>query len=706
MESDTTSISFQPLSGAQSNTPFAYLLHVDEFTFLLDCGWTEDFKIEDIKSQIEICSHVNAVLLSHASIEHIGALPYLCKHGLSAPVFATMPIPMLGSLVIYDSYLNIKDEEDFKEFNANDIDEAFQKVNRMTYQQSEQLDGKNITITPHNAGNTLGGTVWRITKGQNEVIYSVSVGDHSKYLSNFAVEQGWHPTLWILDARGPDRHLPGNETQVFRTIRNKIAEGKCVIFPTDGVSGSLEVILTITDFWKKNKLETPIFFVSHSSTAVLKNSQSLSNYLSHELQEKINSENQYPFDFNDFQPFTCLTNIKDLPMDQPCIIIASTDTLMHGYSRRLFIEKALADNLFIFTQREPEGSLAEQLRLDNSHRSIYMDIKQRELLQGEELVKHMEKESLAQEKLLEAQNSDGDVEGNEMSNESDNDVQDVFVETTSSLTLSMKKGFFQFKKPEPKELTDYGCAIVAEKYMKGAMPAAPTKMDSSKMIDSAALQQNFIQEPDFKPSKFTVNGGYYRYLATSIFWNLERSSDYNTIAFNVTSCAPPDIIIIGSTRENCLKLKELINGKLGNTRIKIPAIGEKVSLQRDLTTRKISLSRALLSGIDFVNCGVNDIAYIEATLKADEHQQFVQARPVESSAGHQATFVGSLDMNQLSSKLDSLGIRNEFTGGVLECGGRRVKVRLVNEKSITVEGKICPDYIKVRNAIQDLLKMI
>ena len=462
----------------------------------------------------------------------------------------------------------------------------------------------------------------------------------------------------------------------------------------------MEVISRLKEQWKKVNWKWKIYFLSHSSPAVLKNAQSLSNYLSLDIQEKINS-GEYPFEFNDpdLSYFSCVTSIKDIDFSQGCVVISSTDTLERGFSRKLFLDKANSDNLIIFTQREPPYSLAEALRTNNAHRTFRFIIKHREPLTGEELVKFMEKQSALQEKANE-------IEG-DISDESD-EVSQENIENSSQIAQSLKKHFFQFKRKETSDLSDYGANIVVENYLKGANPMAPSKMDTSKMIDSSLTQQNFIQELVYKPSKFMITQYDYNFVGTAVFWNLERTSDYSTIAYNVTSFNPTDIIIIGAKKENCEELMKILKGKSPqNTRIYIPAIGEKVSLQRDLTTRKISLSRALLSGIDFVNCGVNDIAYIEATLKADEHQQFVQARPVESSAGHQATFVGTIDMSQLSSKLDSLGINNDFkAGGVLECGRRRVKVRLVNEKSITVEGMICPDYIKVRNAIQDLLKMI
>ena len=74
-----------PLSGGVGeDTPHCYLLEVDQFTFLLDCGWDPKFS-EAIQNELKKHVHkIDAVLLSHPDNLHIGALPYAVgKLGMS-----------------------------------------------------------------------------------------------------------------------------------------------------------------------------------------------------------------------------------------------------------------------------------------------------------------------------------------------------------------------------------------------------------------------------------------------------------------------------------------------------------------------------------------------------------------------------------------------------------------------------------------------
>jgi cleavage and polyadenylation specificity factor subunit 2 len=46
-------IRFTPLSGVHSETPLSYLLDIDGFKILLDCGWNDKLDLADIQSIVE-----------------------------------------------------------------------------------------------------------------------------------------------------------------------------------------------------------------------------------------------------------------------------------------------------------------------------------------------------------------------------------------------------------------------------------------------------------------------------------------------------------------------------------------------------------------------------------------------------------------------------------------------------------------------------
>ncbi|XP_022891929.1 cleavage and polyadenylation specificity factor subunit 2 [Olea europaea var. sylvestris] len=104
-----TSVQVKPLCGVYNENPLSYLVSVDGFNFLIDCGWNDHFDTSLLQPLSRVASTVDAVLLSHPDTLHLGALPYAMKQlGLSAPVFATEPVFRLGLLTMYDQYLSRK----------------------------------------------------------------------------------------------------------------------------------------------------------------------------------------------------------------------------------------------------------------------------------------------------------------------------------------------------------------------------------------------------------------------------------------------------------------------------------------------------------------------------------------------------------------------------------------------------------------------
>lgn len=701
MQSDSTSISFQPLSGAKSEAPFAYLLHIDEYTILLDCGWSDNFDVNELTNLIECCSRIDAVLLSHVCIEHIGALPYLCRHhNLTAPIFATYPVVALGSLLLYDHYRNKLDEGDFDLFNAQDIKSTFHSITWMTYQQEMHLG--EIIVTPYKAGRSIGGAVWRITKGQNEIIYTNSIyHGNDKHLDGFTSISQWHPTLWILDARGggeigsDSKRKPIEE--FFRPILDKLNRGKVILFPIDGVARTLEILLQLNDKWKQDQIPYPIYFVSHCSQQILDTVNQMSEWLASKLTEMVVDTNESPFDLAYVK---CINSIEELPRpESPFVVLATSDTLEHGFSRKIFLNFVgeTAADLVYFTTHEPKNSLAEQLRRDNTHRELHLIKKYRKLLEGQELLEYRRnKEMERSSELIVDSFSDSDES-------EDDEIQENDARPAPTVQIKSK---FQFTSAKKAPVTDYGAHIEHADYAKGVQHAALIEEKQATSILQSQPQRSIIEEPEDIPSKIITQEHHMTFRALSMYYDFEARTNFFSMQSFLKKCSPSHIIIIGGTLENTMKLHDVIKDNMNNVTISTPSVMESVYLSQDQTSMKIGLSRALYTRLEFKKFDeFSEIAYIDANLATDDITGMLQAKLIETSRPHHANFVGKIDMPSIRTKLIEAGIKT--TGqGKLVCGSRKVEIRQVGENSLAIDGVMCADFIKVRNIIQNLLTMV
>lgn len=696
--SEAVSIHFQALSGAKDDSPFAYLLFIDEFTILLDCGWSDSFDVTLIQNLIDACTRIDAVLISHPCIEHIGALPYLCQRcGLSAKIFATKPVSAFGKYLMSDHYRNKLDETEFDLFNINDISKTFDSISTMNYGQEMQL-GDNIIITPYESGRSIGGAVWRIVKGQNEVIYTNSIyNGKDRHLNGFnqANISQWHPTLWIVDARGSTNRQDTNdknnlEKKFFRPILEKLKQNKTVLLPVDGLARTLELLMVLNDFWEKRPNDPrPIYFLSHYSVDIYDTVNKFTDWLNSDLKKKFTETLEKPFELPRIR---CIKKIEDIEGlgQQPCIILATSDTLERGFSRQLFIDTiGRSSNLIFFTTAEPKNSLAEQLRVDNTHRQFTLIERHREELQGVELIEY---------------NAKKDAEQAIHSSESDESDSDDHQEV-SSITQATIRSKFQFSMKKKSSVTDYGVEVEAADYAHGVEHAALLSEAMAAQI-TAANEISVLQEPELPPSKYEEKEISFFFDATSQFYSFEARSNFFTLQQFLMKASPSHVIIIGGSPESTMTFHKVITDELRQTIVSTPSVMEQVYLTRDQASMRIGISRALYHRLDFKKIDDhNEVAYIDANLTTDDISGTVSAKPVDHLQPHLAQFVGKIELPLLRDRLTQANIKNTGMGSLI-CGPWKIEVKQISEKIISVEGIMCPDFIKIRNIIQDMLPMV
>src|SRR6185369_15607356 len=87
-------------------TGSAYHVVTDEASVLVDCGMFQGNKEEKAKNRREAKlerGELDAVLLTHCHLDHVGRLPLLTRKGYKGPVYATQPTIDIATLILKDS---------------------------------------------------------------------------------------------------------------------------------------------------------------------------------------------------------------------------------------------------------------------------------------------------------------------------------------------------------------------------------------------------------------------------------------------------------------------------------------------------------------------------------------------------------------------------------------------------------------------------
>src|ERR1019366_954610 len=155
----TPPMHLQFLGAATTVTGSQYLLTTDRARILIDCGMFQGSPNESIRNRIPLAYdpvHIDAILLTHAHLDHCGLIPHVVKAGFKGPVWATKGTVELASLVLLDSG-KLQDEFAKRQVRREKHDPAraatFEKRDRDALAAAEELaaDGLDGTPDPANA---------------------------------------------------------------------------------------------------------------------------------------------------------------------------------------------------------------------------------------------------------------------------------------------------------------------------------------------------------------------------------------------------------------------------------------------------------------------------------------------------------------------------------------------------------------------------
>lgn len=327
-------LTFTPLLGARTPSPASQsLLELDGgVKILIDVGWDECFDTAKLQAIEQHVSTLSLILLTHPTLDHIGAYAHCCKHlplFSKVPVYATSPVINLGRTLSTDLYGNcpeaasiipiesINSAAGAQEANnlpdlllqaptQDEIASYFSLINPLKYQQPHQpipsswspsLGG--LTVTAYCAGHTLGGTIWHIQHGLESIVYAADWNQGRENLFAGAawlssstggaeiVEQLRRPTALICSSKGVEKANPlsrkKRDETLIALIRETIAQGGKVLVPSDSSARILEMAFILNNSWRENidgphaetYRNTRIYMASKSSTSTVRYMQSM-----------------------------------------------------------------------------------------------------------------------------------------------------------------------------------------------------------------------------------------------------------------------------------------------------------------------------------------------------------------------------------------------------------------------------------------------
>ncbi|MEM1562500.1 MAG: beta-CASP ribonuclease aCPSF1 [Candidatus Bathyarchaeia archaeon] len=360
----------------------AILVQTRESQALLDCGINpgstrpfESFPRFDAP-QFDIES-LDAVIISHAHLDHCGFLPYLFKYGYDGPVYCSAPSVSLMTLLQLD-YLDVLSKQGLPlPYDQKDVREAVLHTIPLRYGVVTDI-APDIRLTLHNAGHILGSSIihLHIGEGYHNIVYT---GDF-KYGKTMLLESSdtEFPRVEtvIIESTyaGPTDIMPSRieaEKKLISILNETLERGGKAIIPVPAVGRAQEIMLVIDEYMRRGELkEAPVFIegMISESTAI---HMAYAEYLSREVRNKIINEGVNPFESEYFTIIEHPSARSEVIEGGPCIIMATSGMLEGGpvidYFQNLAHEER---NSLIFVSYQIEGTLGRRIQRNPQEVSI------------------------------------------------------------------------------------------------------------------------------------------------------------------------------------------------------------------------------------------------------------------------------------------------------------------------------------------------
>lgn len=256
-----------------------YLIETGGRKILVDCGLFQGYKQLRLRNWAALPvdpATIDAVVLTHAHIDHSGYLPLLVRNGFSGPVYCTGATRDLCSILLPDSgFLQEKDAESANRrgytkhkpanplYTRKDAENALKNFKAVAFDKDLGL-ADNIVIRFMPAGHILGAAIVKLSDGATTIVFSGDLGRTGDpiMVDPTAIDEGDY--LVVESTYGDRLHGDGDPMQrIAEIVKQTASQGGTLLIPSFAV-GRAQLILYYLNLLKAEKRipDLPIFLDS------------------------------------------------------------------------------------------------------------------------------------------------------------------------------------------------------------------------------------------------------------------------------------------------------------------------------------------------------------------------------------------------------------------------------------------------------------
>ncbi len=336
------------VGAAQTVTGSMHLVRTSSGCILLDCGLFQGTRRESAEKNQHLripVKELRAVVLSHAHIDHSGALPLLFKQGYKGPVYATPATRSLCTVMLRDAaaiqesdarFLNKENaKRGFEErveplYDDEDVVRVIERMIAVPYHTTVPIT-PGVQLTFEDAGHVLGSaiTVLDVEEGKTKkrIVFTGDLGRADRpILHDPEVPEG--TDVLITESTYGNRLHDSTEKMgedLARVVTTTIKRGGKVVVPSFALERAQEIILALKKLKKKNAIPAVPVYVDSPLTVRITDVFKLHPECYDAETRAMLRGTDSPFEFDQLRYIEEVDQSKALSSSsEPCIVISAS----------------------------------------------------------------------------------------------------------------------------------------------------------------------------------------------------------------------------------------------------------------------------------------------------------------------------------------------------------------------------------------------
>jgi KH/beta-lactamase-domain protein len=359
----------------------AHLLTTQNSKVLIDCGIDPGSDRTPFFNAPELLplDSLDAVVVTHAHLDHCGLVPVLLKYGYKGPIYCTAPTRDLMTLMLLDAIKVVNQEARKALYDSSNVRDLVTRTIPLRWGETTDI-APDIRLTMHNAGHILGSSIchFHLGEGDHNLAYSGDIKFERSWLFNPATNRFPRLETLVLESTyGGYRNVQPSRQQAtedFSSLTNKVlARGGKLIVPVFAVGRSQEVMLVLEEKMREGKVpRVPVYLdgMIFEATAI---HTAYPEYLNSQLRTQIFQQGDNPFLSDVFHRIDS-QQMRSTVLDskEPSIILATSGMMSGGPVMEYFRAWAPDEkNGLLFVGYQAEGTFGNRLQRGVSEATFF-----------------------------------------------------------------------------------------------------------------------------------------------------------------------------------------------------------------------------------------------------------------------------------------------------------------------------------------------